>query len=304
MRRFFRRTHLLTAVLLSLAGTVTVPAQSSPPVLETSLTGAGRYAFSRLSALAVSSVSDRFAVADENLNRVFVFQSDGRLAFVIGEPGWLAAPVAVCFESDATLLIVTRSLLVLRANESMPDLCDTVADLSVSAANRLKRVSNLTIDKQGYIVLDQESGQVGLLDSAWSYKKVLIGHGHGSRGKVWEPTDLELDLSGRLIVSDRGDYPVQVFTSSGSPLFAVDWSTPDRQRSWEAAAVAVTRQEMIWAADVTNRRWRVYDQTGTQVDEFEFQPAGLMPMAASVTVDNRLIVMDERGTVSIWSILR
>lgn len=296
--------YVLTAVLLSLAGTVAVPAQSSPPVMETSLTGAGRYAFSRLSALAVSSVSDRFAVADENLNRVFVFQSDGRLAFVIGESGWLAAPVAVCFEGDATLLIITRSMLVLRVHESMPDVCDTVADLTASAANKLKSISHLTIDKQGYIVLDQENGQVGLLDSAWSFKRILIGHGHGSRGRVWEPTDLEIDLSGRVIVSDRGDYPVQVFTSSGSLLFAADWSTPDRQRTWEAAAIAVTRQEMIWAADVTNRRWRVYDQTGTQVDEIEFQPVGLMPMAASVTVDNRLIVMDERGTVSIWSILR
>ncbi len=304
MLRFFRRTHLLTAVLLSLAGAVTVPAQSSPPVMETSLTGAGRYAFSKLSALAVSSVSDRFAVADENLNRVFVFQSDGRLAFVIGESGWLTAPVSLCFESDATLLIVTKSMLVVRVNESMPEFCDTVADLSVSAAGKFKSISHLTIDKQGYIILDQENGQVSLLDTAWSLEKVLIGHGHGSRGKVWEPTDLELDLSGRLIVSDRGDYPLQVFTPSGSPLFAADWSTPDRQRTWEAAAIAVTRQEMIWAADLTNRRWRVYDQTGTQVDEFEFQPVGLMPKAASVTVDNRLIVMDERGTVSIWSILQ
>ncbi|MBK7141441.1 MAG: hypothetical protein IPH75_05105 [bacterium] len=303
MGRTTRLLRLLAATLI-LAGTISVPAQSSPPVMEASLTGAGRYAFSRLSALAVSPTSDRFAVADENLNRVFVFQSSGQLAFVIGETGFLNGPCALNFENDASLLVVTKEKLVLRVNESTPEQCDTLADLAATLKpSQIRKISHLVLDKSGYLLLDPELGQVVLLDSTWGYTKVIVAHGHGARGKVWEPSDLERDLSGRLIISDRGDYPLQVFSTSGSLLFTADWNMPDRQRTWEAAAVAITRQEMIWVVDASNRKWRVYDQTGTAVDEYDLTPPGIVPLAASVTVDNKLILVDERGTVSIWSIL-
>jgi hypothetical protein len=300
----FGRTLLLTAGLM-MAGTILVSAQSNPPVLENSLTGAGRYAFSKLSALAVSPVSDRFAIADENLGRVLVFQSTGKLSFVIGETGFLTSPIALCFENDATLLIVTKEKLILRVTESNPELCDTVADLTKTVKpGQIRSVSNLTAIENGYLAIDPELGQIVLFDTDWSIKKILIGHGHGTRGKVWEPSDLKRDLSGRLVVSDRGDFPLQIFAPSGSLLVSADWNAPDRQRTWEATAVAITRQEIIWVADISNRSWRLYDQTGSQVSEFPFSPPGLLPKAAAVTVDNRLVVVDERGTVSIWSLLQ
>lgn len=296
---------LLLAAGLILAGTMQVSAQSNPPVLENSMTGAGRYAFSKLSALAVSPVSDRFAIADENLNRVFVFQSSGKLSFIIGETGFLTGPIALCFESDATILIVTKDKLIVRVTESNPELCDTVADLSqTTKPNQVRSISNLTAAESGYIAIDPELGQIVLIDPDWSIKKILVGHGHGSRGKVWEPSDIKRDLSGRLVVADRGDFPLQIFAPTGSLLVSADWNAPDRQRTWEASAVAITRQEIIWVADTSNRTWRLYDQTGSQISEFPFSPPGLLPKAAAVTVDNRLVVLDERGTVSTWSLLQ
>lgn len=277
---------------------------SSPPALETSLTGAGRYSFARLTAMAVSPVSDRFAVADENLSRVFIFQSSGRLDVVIGETGFLTAPRALCFEDDATLLVVTKDRLVLRIADASPEECDTVADLKTTTrASQLKSVSHVIKDRTGFLVLDPELGQITQLDTSWTFVRTVIGHGHGVRGKVWEPTDLERDLAGKLIVADRGDFPVQVFATTGTPLFVADWNTPAGQQSWEATAVAVTRQEMIWVADSSNRRWRIYDQTGTLAEDWEFPSQVWRPSAASVTVDNRLVVVEERGLISIWSLL-
>lgn len=303
MVRNYRVARVIVAVLLSMAWTLTVRAQTSPPVMDLSINGTGRYLFSKISALAVSDVSDRFAIADENLNRVFVFQSDGRINFVVGESGWLVAPVALCFENDAALLVITSAQQVLRVTESSPDRCDTVADLRETISDRLPaKIAQVVRTKRGYLLRDNSQGQVIALDSAWAYKNILIKHGHGMAGKVWEPTDLEVGMGGKIIVSDRGDYPLQAFTSEGTPLFSADWSTPERRQTWEASAVAINQQELIWAADVAHQQWRLYDQTGTLLNSYAFQPAGMQPAMAAFTFDNRLIVVDERGTVSIWSV--
>ena len=296
-------TCFLLVIALAFAGVMPVFAQSPQLTLEQSITNFGRYALTKPSALAVSSNSDRFAVADENLGRVFVFQTDGQLVWIAGETGYLKFPTAVTFEDDVTILVVTKELQLLRVREASPDVCDTVVNLAeTTKRSELRRVTHLMVYGDGYLALDPDNGQVVRLDAEWTMDRVLIPHGR-TKGKVWSPTDMERDMSGKLIVSDRGDYPLQVFSKTGSFLFSADWNAPDRQRTWEASAVAVTRQETIWTSDITDRRWRMYDQTGTLVVELAFSPPGLLPFEVSATVDSRLIVLEERGTLSIWSLI-
>jgi hypothetical protein len=251
----------------------------------------------------VASGTDRIAVADELLGRVFVLQTDGRLSWIAGETGCLKFPTAVMFEDEVTVLVVTKELLVLRIREATPDFCDTVANLGeTTKRSELRSVTELVVDGNGYLALDPDNGQIVRLDAEWKLDEVVISHGR-AKGSVWSPSDMERDLSGKLIVSDQGDFPLQMFSSKGSLLFSADWNAPDRQRTWDASAVAITRQETILTSDISNRVWRMYDQTGTLIEEIPLSPPGLMPFKASVTADNRLIVLEERGTLSIWSLI-
>lgn len=285
-----------------MAGAMPVFGQSMQLRLDQSINAVGRHALINLSALAVSSTSDRFAVADENLGRVFILQSDGMPAWIAGETGYLRFPTAVMFEDDATILVVTKELQVVRIHEGSPDLCDTVANLAeTTKRSEIRTVSHLMTDGDGYLVLDPDNGQIVRLDRDWKSDKIFIPHGR-AKGKVWSPHAIARDLSGKLFIADRGEYPIQAFSKSGSVLFSADWNAPERQRTWDAGTVAITRQETILCADLTDRAWRQYDQTGSFIDQIPFAPPGLAPLEAQVTIDNRLIVIEKKGTISIWSI--
>lgn len=302
MRPLHRSISAFLVIALALAGAMPVFGQMTQLRLELSINAVGRHTLSNLSSLAVSPTSDRFAVADENLGRVLILQTDGRPAWIAGETGYLRFPTAVMFENDASILVVTKELLVLRIQEGSPDLCDTVANLAeTTKRSEIRSVSQLMTDADGYLALDPDNGQVVRLDGEWKTEKIFILHGR-ARGKVWSPSAITRDISGKLFVADRGEHPIQAFSKSGSILFSADWSAPDRQRTWEAGTIAITRQETILCADLTNRAWRLYDQTGSFMDQFAFAPPGLTPAGASVTIDNRLIVIEKRGTISIWSL--
>ncbi len=302
MRPILRSISVPLVIALAMAGAMPVFGQSMQLRLEQSINAVGRHTLTNLSALAVSPTSDRFAVADENLGRAFILQTDGQLAWIAGETGYLRFPTAVMFEDDATILVVTKDLLVLRVNETSPDLCDTVANLAeTTKRSEIRAVSQLMTYGDGYLVLDPDNGQVVRLDAEWKADKVFISHGR-AKGKVWSPSALARDISGKLFIADRGDYPMQAFSKSGSILFSADWNAPERQRTWEAGSVAITRQETILCADLTNRAWRLYDQTGSFIDQILFAPPGLTPLGASVTIDNRLVVIEKKGTISIWSL--
>lgn len=299
-----RQISLLLVIALVFAGAIPAFGQLSAVTVERELTSAGgQYILTKPTNVALSPTGTRFAVVDRNLERVFVFDTDGNLLWLAGETGYLPHPTAVAFGEENSLLVVLEDLKVLRILENTPNIADTVAELSKASGKlKVKSVDQMMVSGNSYLVLDRTQGQLLQLDSAWQAKKVLISQGQG-KGRLYEPTGFAVDIAGKIYASDAANLPLQIFSPSGSFLVNADWSAPDKQRTWEASAVTITPQEVIWVADLTNRTWRLYDQTGNAIGEVAFPSPGFRPTAMLATSDNRLIVADERGPVYILSLL-
>ncbi len=172
-----------------------------------------------------------------------------------------------------------------------------MADLS-GAAGKLKSIDRILPVADGYLVLDKTRGVIARFDKAWKFDRVLIEQGQG-KGRIRAPTDFALDLPGNIIISDAANYALQSFSADGQLLFCGGWNAPTRQQVWEASAVFVSLQEVIWVADAGSRQWRLFDKTGSEIQQILFPNELIRPRSVAVTTDNRIVVADESGSLVI-----
>lgn len=252
--------------------------------------------------VAIAPTGDLFAITDQFANRILVIDHDANLRWMVGGGTPLDRPIAVTFENDVAVLFSQKgSLTIFRATEDNPERIDTVADLSgyskhVKSIDRIIRTNDST-----YLVLDRSRGEVLRFSADWKLDRVLVENGQ-DQGQVWEPTDLAIDISGNIIVADAGPFPVQSFSSDGESQFIGGWNSPERNRTWSAQAVAVGPLGIIWIADDAGNQWRLFDRTGTELKRIPFGPQILRPVAAGITAGFRLVVLDDRGSVVMFSL--
>lgn len=249
--------------------------------------------------LALSPTGNSIAVSDRSANRIYVFDSEGLLLWSVGEVTAILEPVAVCFDGeDALLFSCNKSRVILRVTKTLPNSIDTTANL-----DSLLPV-NATIDQilettgKAHLILDQRRSAIYRFTFDWQKDKELIGSG-GRKGELWQPAGMATDLSGNIIVADGGSFPMQVFSPAGRFLFSGGWNRTAQQQIWNATAVTVTRNEQICVSDVTSLQWRVFDRTGNEVGQYQFEQPIFHPNAVVSTPDGRLIVADERGAIII-----
>lgn len=253
-------------------------------------------------SVSVAPSQEAFAVADQYANRIVVFDQQGSVRWTIGQSAPLNQPLAVCFESDVTVLFSQKGdLTIYRCSEIDPSAIDTVADLSANKKH-LESIDRILRTKDNlYIVLDRSRGEITRFTSTWAFDRVLVKNGNG-QGSVWEPTDIALDLAGNILVTDAGPFPVQSFRPDGSFRFYGGWNGPDKNRVWVAGAVAVSPLGIIWAADETGAQWRQYDQTGTERGRVPYTPPVTRPVAMAISAGQRMVVLDDHGAVALFSL--
>lgn len=255
--------------------------------------------------VVLSPTGNRLAICDQQANRIYIIDTDGNLIWTIGDGSVVTRPIIVCFErDDALLYYVKAENRIIRAQELQPDVLDSVVTFSDSTLDgySLDRVLALDRGQKGFLALDQEKGVVFRLKSDWSVDKKLISHGSG-KGRLWSPTDIAVDLSGNIIVSDESGCPVQSFTPDGKLLFCGSWNLGEAQRAWNSSTVGMGPGETIWAADITNQCWRVFDRAGIQIEQYPFEAPLLKPNSFAVTPDRRMFVADDNGAIIVMSLL-
>ncbi|MEW6050982.1 MAG: hypothetical protein AB1644_07980 [Candidatus Zixiibacteriota bacterium] len=253
-------------------------------------------------SISLSPSGGAFAVADQHGNRLFVFDTQGHVIWTIGENLTLERPTAVCLTNDTELLFSLKDKLqILKASSRDLLSIDTVADLS-AYQDKLGAIDQLLTTSRGdHVVLDAAKDQIVMFDSDWKRMRLLLAHGQG-RGRVWSPTGLALDPSGHVMISDSRNFPMQAVSSDGSVLFSAGWSRPGGERSWEASCVGIDRQSIIWAADWRESQWRLFDRTGNEIEKRPFTGGLLHPVGVAFTANDRMIVVEERGTLLLYSL--
>ncbi len=252
----------------------------------------------------LSPSASRLAICDQQANRIYVIDTDGNPIWTIGAGLVVTQPTLISFErEDAVLYYVKSEQMIFRSWEANPDAPDTIARIADSVLDDLSldRVIALAGEQQGFLVLDREQGTVFRLKADWTLDRKLISQGSG-KGRLWSPTDIAVDQSGNIIVSDESGCPVQSFTSEGEPLFCGSWNLADAQRSWNCATVGVAPGEAIWSVDVTNLCWRVFDRAGIQISLYAFQAPLFEPNSFVITPDNRMFVADDNGAIVVMSL--
>jgi hypothetical protein len=299
--------RLKTAVALSVltlwsVGSGNAPAQQIDQVIRSI---DGSRTLIRPEQVVLSPTGSRLAICDRQANRVYIIDTDGNPLWTVGAGSVVTQPVVLQFEQDDALIYyVENEKKIFRAWEANPDTPDTVVANTDSLFGDLNpdRVIALNKGLKGFLVLDREKGAVLLLKPNWAVDKKLISQGSG-KGRLWSPTDIAVDLSGNIIVSDERSCPVQAFTSDGRSLFCGSWNLAEPQRQWDASTVGMGPGETIWAADITNLCWRVFDRAGIQISQYSFEPPLYRPNSFAVTADNRMLVADDNGAIIVISLL-
>jgi len=262
----------------------------------------GVYGLEQPDNMAASPRGERIAISDASANRILTVDLQGRLAWQTGDLVDLRQPTAVCFETESQVLYSPRNeVMIVRVYEEQPQVLDTVADLSTILKD-WKRIDQITPrGSEGFMLLNEEAGQVAVFTGDWQLDRIIIEHGSG-KGKVILPTSMSLTSSRRLVVTDRKNYPVQVFDVDGRFLFYCGWNQPSRQRGWEAVASAVDTRDYIWVADETNAQFRVFDQSGNESFVLAFSSPSFTPVAMLGTMDNHVVVLSETGSLLFYTL--
>ena len=261
----------------------------------------GQFRLEQPGTIAPAQSGDRFAISDVSADRIFVIDHDAHILWMAGAQTHLGSPRAVCFDPANNILFVPElEQLVLRISEQDPTVIDTVADLSTVLSSG-SRVQQLVASRDGgYVLLSTAEGTVRL-DSAFRLAGLPIPTGSG-KGRVLLPTSIAEFSDGRLVVTDRKNYAMQCFSSDGTFLFFGGWNQSGAQRGWSAAAAAIDSRNIVWVADETESRFRLFDGTGTQLSELPFPSPIFRPVAMAATSDNRMMVLDETGDLVLYDL--
>lgn len=272
--------------------------------LDTQVTApGGSYRIDQPSSMVASPGGEKLALNDLNTNRIAVIDLYGRPLWTAGDQVGLEQPGALCFESETKVLFVpVERMVVMAVTEEDPRQVDTVKDLSgdLSGWRQVDQIVRLA-DDEGYVLLSRGAGEVAVFDSEWEFKEILIEHGSG-KGRILAPSSLARTLSGKLVVADGKNYPVQFFGADGKFLLHGGWNQPSQERGWEAGAVAVDSRDFIWVADETNAQYRLFDQAGTLVTTVPFLNPAVNPVAMLGTIDNRMAVLEQTGSLLFYTL--
>lgn len=294
-------TDVFSVLALTAVGCANAQAQQVDQVIRTI---DGTRPLIRPVQVALSPSGSRVAICDQQGNRIYVIDTDGNPIWTIGAGSVVVQPVLIFFESDDALLYYVKSeKTIFRARESNPETPDTVAAISDSVLDKLSLDRVIALEKglKGFLVLDREKSAVFRLTPEWSIDKKLISQGSG-KGRLWSPTDIAVDLSGNIVVSDESGCPLQAFTSDGRSLFCGSWNLSDAQRSWNSSTAGMGPGETIWVADITNLYWRVFNRAGIQIAEYPFEEPLFRPNSFAITTDRRMFVADDNGAIIVVSL--
>lgn len=284
-------------MILCLLG-VAAPAYSQLQLTEWKSAPA-RYSGMRPVQLALSPAGDRIALADNVTGRILVIDYRGEVLWGTGENVRIEPPLTVAFDTENEILFTSaNSSLVFRCRDNEPQKIDTVADLKAVFKRKVAVKQILKRPGGDYIILDEKSGSILRVDSAWESGHLLIPGGQG-RGKLWAPSQMTLDFSGKLFVTDLKNYPLQAFNGNGQFLFYGGWDKPGVERGWEATAVTVDRMERLIVADRTNSQLRLYDQSGREINLLPLGYAPSSVTAMTITFGGQIYIIDEfRGLLT------
>jgi DNA-binding beta-propeller fold protein YncE len=257
--------------------------------------------------IAVSRLG-RVYVADTAARRVFVFDPEAKTVSFVGErgPGKLTKPVGVAVDGDGKVFVADGSLNRVYGYDIKGQL-----SIAIGREGDLESPSGLAVDRTRNLlyVADAKKHHVLCYSTVSGSVVRTIGRRGGEPGEFNFPTNLFVNQSGRLYVTDTLNFRIQVFNPDGGFLgeFGTQGDTPGTLN--RPKGVGVDSEGHVYVADSSFNNFQIFDAAGqlllyvgsggSEAGEF-FLPAGL-----SIDDRDRIYVADQgNARVQVFEYLR
>ena len=238
----------------------------------------------------------RVFVTDTAARRVFVFDPHGQSVAFVGEKGPMKVvkPIGVAIDASGIVFIADATLK--RVIGYRPD--GSVA-IAIGHDGELESPSGLAIDRRRSLlyVADARKHQVLCYAAGDGAFVRAIGKRGTESGEFNFPTNLSVDRSGRLYVTDTLNFRVQIFDGSGAFVSSIGTQGDTPGHLNRAKGVGVDSEGHVYIADTSFNNFQIFDadgsillfvgSTGDGPGEF------LLPAGLFVDDEDRIYVADQ-----------
>ncbi len=148
--------------------------------------------------------------------------------------------------------------------------------------------------KNGYLyILDTSYGRIHILDKSLYHIKVIGELGYGD-GRLQYPSDIDIDESGNIYVSDFFNNYVVKFSSNGDVLLQFGEEGIDEGKFNGPSGIAVSKEGVIFVSDQLNSRIQVFSSDGKFLKSLKNEDIG-NPQGLTVDKEGFLWVVDAKS---------
>ena len=244
-----------------------------------------------------ASPDGRIYVADTAARRVFAFDTDAKTVSFVGESGSagrLVKPIGVAVDAQGTVFVADVTLKRVFGYAR-----DGRLSLAIGHDGELANPSGLAVDRVNKRLYVADAAKHHIL----SYSTVdgspgpTIGKRGAENGEFNYPTNLTVDASGRLYVTDTLNFRIQMFDAKGRFVGAFGTLGDSPGCLNRPKGIGVDSQGHIYVIDASFNNFQIFDQRGQLLlfvgaggrnpGEF-FLPAGLF-----IDEQDRIYVADQ-----------
>ena len=202
-------------------------------------------------------------VTDEWLNRISVFNNEGRFLYKWGtsgsEKGQLLGPTGIAIDSNGHVFVTENLNHRVSVFDRKGQFLKTWGELGTENG-RLNHPWGITIDHNDHVyIADWRNDRVERYSSEGEY---LMTFGNIS-GSLSRPSSVAVDLEGDVYVADWGNNKIEIFDADGDPITRF-LGNAERLSKWGEARV-VSNPDAVKArmrVPSLEQEWRFYRPTG------------------------------------------
>jgi DNA-binding beta-propeller fold protein YncE len=256
--------------------------------------------------------SNRIFVADPAQRAVLIFDRTTRAA-----TRWrgsaqfpLFLPIGLAFDADGRLFVsdsFAAQVLVFNPDGK---------PVAGFGKNIFKRPGGLAVDtrRSRLYAADVQLNQVLVFDTRTFQMQKTIGGAStaaiGEPGRFSGPTNLALDSTGRLFVTDTWNCRVQVFDPDGKFVLTFGAQGTQPGRFARPKGIAIDREDHVYVVDAEFNNFQVFTREGKPllfVGSIGLEPGQfLLPAGMAIDRENRIYVTEQRmsgGRLQIFQYL-
>jgi DNA-binding beta-propeller fold protein YncE len=195
-------------------------------------------------------------LSDSVLQRVFVFDREGKYLREIGTPQTLVRPAGIALSEERLYVVDTHGHQVLTFSKNTGELLSRFGR-NGSAQGEFNYPTNIFIKDGLLYIMDSMNFRVQIFGKDGNFISTFGKLGDGS-GDFSKPKGIAVDSEGHIYVADAHFDTVQIFDREGRLLLVFGATGRERGDMVLPAGIFIDARDMVYVADSFNNRVQVF----------------------------------------------